>query len=177
MRNRLVIICSAVLMLTGAPALHGGQLPNLLAISQNVTEFSAPVGTSAEREPSLDNGNSAPVTITGFSISGPHAADFAVTPNTCPISPATLGFGGLCAPKVTFTPSATGLSLANLAIADVDGASQTVLLVGEGLAGPRVFPSPFRGSTSAPRPWGAATSGKSACNPRARSRLRFNQSS
>jgi hypothetical protein len=160
MRNRLVIICSAVLMLTGAPALHGGQLPNLLAISQNVTEFSAPVGTSAEREPSLDNGNSAPVTITGFSISGPHAADFAVTPNTCPISPATLGFGGLCAPKVTFTPSATGLSLANLAIADVDGASQTVLLVGEGLARTKSFSLSVPGLNFGAAPLGSGNIGQ-----------------
>jgi hypothetical protein len=139
MSNRFVIIWSAVLLLTGAPELDGGQLPNLLAIPQDVIEFSVVVGANAEREPSLYNGTTAPVTITAFSISGPQAADFAVTPNTCPISPATLGLGDSCAPMVTFAPSATGLRLANLVITDVGGASQTVVLVGEGLAQTKSF--------------------------------------
>jgi hypothetical protein len=81
----------------------------------------------------IANQGQAAVTISSITIGGKNASDFVMT-NTCPIAPATLGIGASCDPGITFTPSAKGVRIAKLSVAVVGGATQTAVLVGQGLA-------------------------------------------
>ena len=89
-----------------------------------------PVGTkSLSKGITLSNKGGAAVSITGISITGTSAADFAQT-NTCGSSVAA---GASCFIKVTFTPSATGSRTAAVSIGDNGGGSpQKVSLAGTG---------------------------------------------
>lgn len=110
---------------------------NLLSINPGVLSFgSLAVGSTVSLSYSLTiyNPGAAPVTITGFSLTGPLVSDFSVSAGSCPVSPNSLSPGYYCYPSLTFTPSAVGLRVANLVVKDVGGSPQTVLLTGEGLA-------------------------------------------
>jgi hypothetical protein len=73
--------------------------------------------TSAPQMVTLTNPQSIAEPITGATITGPNASDFAVT-TTCPLSPATLPAGTNCPMQVTFTPSGPGTRTATLSIGD-----------------------------------------------------------
>ena len=143
MRNRLIMITRAIVAvgLSSTAAVHAGQLPNLLTINPGVLEFS-PTGVGATSSGyysvSISNPSTTAVTITEITTAGPHASDFTITTNECPISPGTLYPGGYCYLYLSFTPSAVGLRTANILVKDVGGAPQTVLLTGEGLAATKI---------------------------------------
>jgi hypothetical protein len=84
---------------------------------------------SAPKVVTLFNDSSATITITGATITGTNAADFADT-TTCG---AALAVGATCTYSIIFTPSVSGAESATLSIADSDPSSpQTVSLTGTG---------------------------------------------
>jgi Abnormal spindle-like microcephaly-assoc'd, ASPM-SPD-2-Hydin len=86
--------------------------------------------TSPAQTITLTNTGTAPLTISGITINGANAGDFAQT-NTCPSS---LAVGASCTISVTFKPAATGNRKANLNIADnAAGSPQQVALNGKGV--------------------------------------------
>jgi len=89
-----------------------------------------PVGTkSLAKTITLSNKGAVAVTMTGISVTGTNASDFAQT-HTCGT---TVTSGASCFIKVTFTPSATGTRTAQLAISDNGGGSpQKASLSGTG---------------------------------------------
>ncbi len=89
-----------------------------------------PVGTkSLGKKITLSNKGSVSVSITGISITGTNAANFAQT-NTCGTSVAA---GASCFVTVTFTPSAKGKRTGSVSVSDNGGGSpQTVGLSGTG---------------------------------------------
>ena len=89
------------------------------------------VGTkSLMKKVTITNKGSVAVSITGITITGTNAGDFAEI-NNCGASVAA---GATCSIGVTFTPSATGARSASLSIADTGGGSpQQVHLNGTGI--------------------------------------------
>jgi len=86
--------------------------------------------TSAAQTLTLNNGGSVPLSISGLTITGTNAGDFARIADTCGSS---LAGGGNCTIGVTFTPSATGQRTATLTISDnASGSSQTAICTGMG---------------------------------------------
>lgn len=84
--------------------------------------------TSAPQTTTLSNTGNAPMSITGISITGTNAGDFAQT-NNCPPSLSS----GSCAINVTFTPTASGPRTAAVSVADnAAGSPQTVSISGIG---------------------------------------------
>jgi len=88
--------------------------------------------TSAAQTATLSNTGTAPLTITGITIGGTNAGDFART-TTCG---ATLAAGATCTISVTFAPTAAGARTASVAIASNDPVNPTlsVALTGTGTA-------------------------------------------
>jgi centrosomal CEP192-like protein/ASPM-SPD-2-Hydin domain-containing protein/HYDIN/CFA65/VesB family protein len=139
----------------------------------SLTFASTNVGsTTAAQTVTLTNSGTAALTITGVSITGANAGDYAQT-NTCPASPATLAAGANCVISVTFKPTATGARTANVSVADnAAGSPQTVGLAGTGAAAnaPAVtlaptsltFASQNVGSTSAAQTVTLTNSGNAA---------------
>lgn len=116
------------------------------AVSLNPTSLtfgSQALGTtSAAQAVTLTNSGGAPLTITGLSITGTDAGQFAQT-NSCPASPTTLASGATCTINVTFTPTTSGTRTAALSVADnASGSPQTVPLNGTGASAPAVRTSP-----------------------------------
>ena len=86
--------------------------------------------TSAAQTLTLNNGGSATLSISGLTITGTNAGDFARIADTCGSS---LAGGGNCTIGVTFTPSATGQRTATLTITDnASGGPQTATFTGTG---------------------------------------------
>ena len=127
------------------PLTGTGVAPNSPAVTLSPTSVSfgnQQVGTtSAAQTVTLTNSGTAALSITGISLTGANAADFAQT-NTCPISPSTLAAGANCTISVTFTPSITGAESGSLSITDnASGSPHTAALSGTG-AVPAVTLSP-----------------------------------
>jgi Abnormal spindle-like microcephaly-assoc'd, ASPM-SPD-2-Hydin/Beta-propeller repeat len=119
--------------------------------SQAVGVTSAPLTTT------LTNSGTSTLTITGASLSGTNASDFAQS-NNCG---AGLVAGASCTVSVTFTPPATGAFNATLLITDnANNSPQTVALSGTGIVsglvsltpGSMTFSTQLVGTTSAPQP-------------------------
>jgi Beta-propeller repeat/Abnormal spindle-like microcephaly-assoc'd, ASPM-SPD-2-Hydin len=131
--------------LTGA----GLGAPNVGLSPASATFVGQSLGTtSSPLAVTLTNTGSAPLTVTGITVTG----DFAQT-NNCPSS---LAPGAGCAISVTFAPTAAGSRYGSVALADnAAGSPQTIALTGTGLA-PAValsptsvsFPSQTAGTTS-----------------------------
>jgi hypothetical protein len=105
--------------------------------------------TSAPQTITLTNPQSVAEAITGATVTGPNASDFAVT-TTCPLTPATLPAGASCPVQVTFTPGGPGTRTATLNIGDplmipLTGAGSAPVTVLPGLL---TYTSPV-GTTSA----------------------------
>jgi hypothetical protein len=73
--------------------------------------------TSTSQTVTLTNPQSVGEAITGATITGANASDFAVT-TSCPLPPATLPAGGSCPLTVTFSPSGPGARSATLNVSD-----------------------------------------------------------
>jgi subtilisin family serine protease len=90
--------------------------------------------TSPAQAVTLTNTGNEGLIITGLSISGGQAGNFARSHN-CPLSPSTLGADGSCWINVTFTPSATGPRKSSVVIAsDAPGSPHRAMLTGVGTA-------------------------------------------
>lgn len=132
------------------PFIGGGGPPPAPAASLSPTSlaFGNQVDgtTSAAQTETLTNSGNAALAISGVSIGGTNAADFAQT-NNCP---ASLAAGASCQAQVTFTPSVVGAESASLQVADnAAGSPQSVPLSGTGVA--------QQGCTQAVDAWGGAT--------------------
>src|SRR5213082_1848319 len=98
--------------------------------------------TSAAQVVTLSNPSGTALTITSIGFTGTNPGDFGQT-NNCPLSPSTLTANGTCTINVTFTPAATGLRSATLAVADnASNSPQTAGVSGTGIAPPSLSPSP-----------------------------------
>ena len=90
-------------------------------------------GSSSPSNITVSNTGNTPVSFTSFAIAGANAADFSITSNNCPSSPATLAVGTGCSVQVTFAPQANGARAANLIVTDnANGSPQSVGLSGTG---------------------------------------------
>ena len=121
------------------------QAIGLVGVGQNVTKSVAlskttydlgvsPLGTAASGTIRISNTGSGNVTFSKFAITGSNAGEFAVSTNNCaaPISN-VLTAGSECSVILAFTPAATGIRTATLAISDDAGGSpQNIALTGEG---------------------------------------------
>ena len=140
--------------LTGTAVAPGVQLSGttLTFASQVVST------TSAAQSVTLTNNGTSVLTITGITVTGANAADFAETDN-CAKNPTTIAINGTCTINVKFTPAATGARTATVNIADdASVTAQTITLNGTGAnAAPAVglsnnsltFADQFVGTTSA----------------------------
>ncbi len=128
----------------------GGLTPSVLTFAAQA------LGTaSAAQVLTLSNTGTAPLSITGFTISGLNAADYTQT-NNCPVSPATLAAAASCSISVTFKPTVAGASAAMITAATSAG-PMTAALSGTGQgpsatltpATPFTFPIQLLATTSA----------------------------
>jgi hypothetical protein len=109
--------------------------------------------TSSPLTLTLGNAGTVAMSITGLTLTGTNASDFAISSNTCG---ATLAAGAKCAIKLTFTPAALGARSAALSVADNACMSpQPIALSGKGTEvtmspSPVSFGSETVGTTSAP---------------------------
>ena len=99
-----------------------------------------PVGSTAPAQAvTFTNNQATALTISGISVSGP----FAISANTCPTSPATLGAGASCSVSITFTALQSGLGQGLLTITDNASNSPTkVILYGSGTTGGATLVTP-----------------------------------
>jgi hypothetical protein len=114
-------------------ALSGtGTVPTGVSLSPTTLSFGTqPVATtSAAQTITLNNGGSATLSISGLTITGANAGDFAGIADTCGSS---LAAGGKCTIGVTFTPSVAAAEAATLSITDnASGSPQMATLTGTG---------------------------------------------
>jgi trimeric autotransporter adhesin len=105
--------------------------------------FSEPLGSSTQFDVSLYSVSGAAISLSGFKILGPNAGDFTLV-NDCPATLTTA-----CEVYVTFTPSVTGLRVAELQISDnATGSPQVIPLAGVGMT----VPPPAGAISLAPNP-------------------------
>jgi len=87
--------------------------------------------TSAAQTFTLTNSGNAALTISGITLGGTNASDFAISSNSCANA---LAASATCSIAVTFAPSATGNFSATLSVADnAAGSPQTGALTGTGI--------------------------------------------
>ena len=119
---------------TGSPqtvTLTGtGTAPVATIFPSSLTFASQPVDTASPPQMiNINNTGSAPLTVSGVSISGLNSGDYAQT-NDCNVQ---VAIGGDCMIVVTFTPHASGIRAATLLVADnAPGNPQNVALSGTG---------------------------------------------
>jgi uncharacterized repeat protein (TIGR01451 family) len=127
--NYTVLASTEIYTSSGTTAPVASFAPTSLTFTSQAQGTTSPVQTVT-----LTNSGNAAMSITGVSITGTDAGDFAQT-NTCPVSPATLAANANCVISVTFKPTATGARTANVSVADnAAGSPQTVGLAGTGAA-------------------------------------------
>jgi hypothetical protein len=110
-----------------------------------------PVSThSAQRTVTLTNTGTLPMSISGITIVGANASDFAPT-TTCPTGAATLAVGSSCTIDVTMTPASTGSRAATLSVAgNAANSPANVALAGTGTLPPgTLFMDGFDGGLAA----------------------------
>ncbi|PYV35143.1 MAG: hypothetical protein DMG22_03330, partial [Acidobacteria bacterium] len=98
--------------------------------------------SSAGQAVTFSNPTATALSITSIAFTGANPGDFGQT-NNCPISPSTLAANTTCTINVIFTPAATGLRGATLAVTDnATNSPQISGVSGTGTAPPRLSPSP-----------------------------------
>jgi len=117
----------------GASSINVVTSPGATLSSSSLTFGNTMVGsTTTAQSVTLTNTGNGTLTITGVTVTGTGAADFAVSSNTCGSS---LAASASCTVAVTFTPAAVGILTATVSIADnAAGSPQTVTLTGTGVA-------------------------------------------
>jgi hypothetical protein len=142
---------SLVLTENGTPhtiALSGSGAQSGLSASPGIMNFfSELVGTTgAERALTITNTGLLPLNVTGATISGPNAAEFAITTNTC----TSVAAGANCTIGMRFFPTAGGTRNATLTLTtDAPGSPHSVPLTGSGTAIPAVGATTAGGATTA----------------------------
>jgi hypothetical protein len=121
-----------VVAITGnglAPAAPGlTVVPNAPIMFPNTTQGA----TSAPLVVAVANSGNANLNISGLTLTGVNAGDFALAANTCA---GTIAAATICTVGITFTPSATGARQASLQITDnVPASPQSFTLIGTGTA-------------------------------------------
>jgi probable HAF family extracellular repeat protein len=117
--------------------------------------------TSLPKTITLTNVGTTTLSITGISISGPNAGDFAQS-HTCGSS---LVAGASCTLRVTFTPAVLGARTATLNVTDnAAGSPQKVALSGVGVAGGKLTGSCVMGRIVGP-PGCAIVPDRTQCTP------------
>jgi hypothetical protein len=101
----------------------------------SLTFNNQPIGvTSAPQNVTVTNTGTAPLSITGISLSGVSVSKFAQTNNCGPFPRTLAANGGSCTVSVTFTPGGTTLKSAQLNVTVAAPAtSQSVPLSGTGI--------------------------------------------
>ena len=130
-------------------------LAQMVSLSSNNLSFSnQTIGTTSPAQTiTLTNSGFAALAVSGVTITGTNAGDFAET-NTCGTSVAA--GGGTCTISVTFTPTAAGTRTASVSVADsASGSPQTIALSGSGA-------SPDVGIQAAALSPGSVTPGQSS---------------
>jgi hypothetical protein len=126
-------------------SLDTGELVVLLptvSISPSPSDFGSVAINSTAGPQTLTITNETPTTISlsGATLSGADASDFAITGSTCG---GTLGPGVSCTSSVSFTPLAPGALTATFTLTDsAAGGSQTAQLTGTGAVAPAVLLTP-----------------------------------
>ena len=115
-------------------SLTGTGVSSTVSLSTGSINFGAQIvgtGSSTPQSVTVTNTGNASLTVTGVTLSGANAGDFALTtPSPCGASVAA---AGTCTIQINFTPSAAGARAATLSIADNAADSpQTVALAGTG---------------------------------------------
>jgi hypothetical protein len=110
----------------------------LLQISPSTLAFSSPVGTGTNynyKYVNVTNTGNVSITFSGFSLTGPNAADFTIGYNGCAnlTSSGGLSAGTQCSISISFAPTIVGIETATLAVSDSTSATaQIIALVGQG---------------------------------------------
>jgi len=134
-------LASLVMTYSGQPSafvvpLAGLGIPSSRQVGFNSTSLDLgpqSLGSSITSTAGIVNTGTEAVTISGLSIAGADAADFAVVGSQCPQSPATLPAGSICQVTLQFAPSALGDRLAHLQVSDnATGSPQSLPLAGFG---------------------------------------------
>ena len=93
-----------------------------------------PLGVPVDGTAIIENTGTESVSVTGVSLAGTAAKDYAIVGNQCPHPPATLAPATECQVTVQFTPSALGTRLARLQVTDnAAGDPQSLPVVGFGI--------------------------------------------
>ena len=135
---------SCAISVTFTPTISGAAIATLNIVSTNPTSLPVPISgtgvapidsvsplalsfgnvtvntTSSAQTVTIANSGSSALTLTSFAISGGNATDFAISNNTCPVSPATLAISGSCTVSVTMKPAAMGTRSSVLVINSSD---------------------------------------------------------
>ncbi len=139
MRIHRVFILLAIAAIAASVS-SAATLPQLLDL-QSTFEFPpTAVGatTNSNNPPSVQNPEAASVVITSVSVAGSNASDFSASAGTCPLSPSALSGGQYCFLNLSFHPSAGGLRTARVIFQVAGGATQSLLLTGQGTAALKV---------------------------------------
>jgi hypothetical protein len=119
-----------------------GAYPTLVAPGVSISPTSLDLGsqgvldgTTVASTTTVTSNGTGPLTIysPGITISGTHAADFAVDDSGSCADGASLAVSATCTVAITFDPSSTGAKSATLTVA-TDAGNQTVALSGTGIA-------------------------------------------
>ena len=91
------------------------QLPSSLSFGNQQTGTSSATKTLLITNTSTDTGAGGTLAITGISVTGSNASDFAISNDTCSSADIPPNFGS-CSLKVSFSPSATGARSASVSV-------------------------------------------------------------
>jgi hypothetical protein len=113
------------------PLSGAGGLPGVSTSPGIVNFLNQNVGTtSSAKTLTVGNSGSVPLNVSGATISGPNAAEFAIGSNACT---APVPAGGSCAIALNFLPGASGTRNATLTVSsDAAGSPNSVPLTGNG---------------------------------------------
>ena len=119
---------SILTQLLARPVPAANIAPSLVSFGNQSIGF-----TSAAHSVTLTNGGTAALNLASVSLTGPQGGDFSQT-NTCGTN---LAAGGSCTFSITFAPSALGIRIASIVIADnAFNSPQVISLSGRGMTGP-----------------------------------------
>ncbi len=123
----------------------------VVSFSPNPVVFTGePQGmTSGPLAITVTNTGGAALTVTGFTIGGADASDFAQTTNTCTTGPVAAN-GGTCTVNVTFTPSALGTRTAAISLQGAFGSPEVALSGTGGTPQANLTPTSLTFTGSAP---------------------------
>jgi hypothetical protein len=117
----------------------GVALSPVIGVSPTSLSFSQTVNTASSAQTvTVSNSGSAPLLLSALSLSGAQAAEFSLASGTTCVAGGSIAAGASCSVKLTFTPAASGMRSASLAIThNAAGSPSSVTLNGSGTATPQ----------------------------------------